>query len=108
MAADMAAVPAVPELPKPNIRIPGQKKAAVLLVSLGHQRAAEVFSYLREEEIETLSLEMAKTSQVSSEVTRHVFDEIAENAVASDYLAEGGVGFARQVLEASLGHEKAE
>jgi flagellar motor switch protein FliG len=107
--AQESAAPQLPQLPaSPPPRLEGAKKAAVLLVSLGPQRAAEVFNYLQEEEIESLSLEMAKTQHVGSSLSRFVFEEIAENALASDYLAEGGVGFARQVLENSLGHEKAE
>src|SRR3982751_2764319 len=107
--AQESAAPQLPQLPaKPAPRLEGPKKAAVLLVSLGPQRAAEVFNYLQEEEIESLSLEMAKTPHVRGPETRHVFEEVAENTLASEYMAEGGVGFARQVLENSLGHEKAE
>ena len=107
--AQETAAPPVPQLPpKPAPRLEGAQKAAVLLVSLGPQRAAEIFNYLQEEEIESLSLEMAKTPHVRGPESRHVFEEIAENAIASEYMAEGGVGFARQVLENSLGHEKAE
>jgi flagellar motor switch protein FliG len=105
---EVATAPALPELPKADPRLSGQKKAAVLLVALGPHRAAEVFSYLREEEIESLSLEMAKTAHVPGDVSRFVFDEFAENAIGLEYMSEGGVGFARQVLESSLGHEKAE
>ena len=108
-AEEVASAPPMPELPpQPVPRLSGQRKAAVLLVALGPQRAAEIFNYLREEECEGLSLEMAKTQSVPGDVSRYVFEEIAENAIASDYVTEGGVGFARQVLEGSLGHEKAE
>ncbi|HTP23804.1 MAG TPA: flagellar motor switch protein FliG, partial [Solirubrobacteraceae bacterium] len=67
MAAELEKAPAqapavtapAPTPAKRKIELKGRKKAAVLLVSLGPDRAAEVFKHLRDEEIETLSLEMA-------------------------------------------------
>ena len=55
----------------------GRKKAAVLLVSLGPEKAAEVFRHLREEEIESLSLEMAKLQRVDHNVSATVMEELA-------------------------------
>ncbi len=60
----------------------GRRKAAVLLVTLGPKAAAEVFSHLREDEIEELSLEMAKTRQVPREDVEAVLREVTENAMA--------------------------
>jgi flagellar motor switch protein FliG len=88
-------------------RLGGRQKAAVLLVSLGPERAAEIFGHLKEEEIEALSLDMAKLNQVPSEVSREVIDELVENCVAQAYLAEGGVEYAREVLERAVGPERA-
>jgi flagellar motor switch protein FliG len=88
-------------------RLAGRQKAAVLLVSLGPERAAEIFGHLKEEEIEALSLDMAKLNQVPSEVSREVIDELVENCVAQAYLAEGGVEYAREVLERAVGPERA-
>jgi flagellar motor switch protein FliG len=85
----------------------GRKKAAVLLVALGASRAAGVFQHLRDDEIEALSLEMAQTRQVSPQTTEALFEEVVETALAADYYGEGGVDYARQVLEASLGSERA-
>src|SRR5262245_16911688 len=88
-------------------RMSGTRKAAILLVNLGPDRAAEVFNHLREEEIENLSLEMAKTREVSAQQSEAVFKEMAEMMLAFDYIAEGGVEFAREVLERSLGSARA-
>jgi flagellar motor switch protein FliG len=88
-------------------RMGGRQKAAVLLVSLGPARAAEIFGHLKEEEIEALSLDMAKLNQVPSEISREVIDELVENCVAQAYLAEGGVEYAREVLERAVGPERA-
>jgi flagellar motor switch protein FliG len=99
---DISATP----LPKAH-KLTGRQKAAVLLVALGAERASGVFKHLREEEIELLSLEMAQTETVPPDAAKAVFSEAVENARAFEYFAEGGVDFAREVLETSLGSEKA-
>jgi flagellar motor switch protein FliG len=97
-----------PQLPARSApRLSGRQKAAVLLVSLGPERAAEVFGHLREDEIEELSLEMAKTGEVAADAVESVFEEVADNAAAYAYMSEGGVSYAREVLERSLGPERA-
>ncbi len=85
----------------------GRKKAAVLLVSLGPDRAAEVFKHLRDDEIETLSLEMAKLQRVDPNTTATVLEELAATVQAYDSLLAGGVDYAREVLERALGPERA-
>ncbi|MGE4428153.1 MAG: flagellar motor switch protein FliG [Solirubrobacteraceae bacterium] len=92
----------------PRLDLPGRRKAAILLVSLGATRASEIFKHLRDEEIEVLSLEMAKLGQISPDHVHGVFDEAAAMAVALQSYAEGGVDFAREVLERALGAERAE
>jgi flagellar motor switch protein FliG len=85
----------------------GKRKAAVLLVALGSDHAAAVFKHLRDEEIESLSLEMAKLSNVEPEVTDSVLEEFAATVTAYDSFVSGGVDYAREVLERALGHERA-
>src|SRR5919106_3482606 len=111
-AAPAAAGPLVPVSstaiePRPKLTLPGRKKAAVLLVSLGPDRAAEVFKHLKEEEIESLSLEMAKTRQVPMDTSEAIWGELVETVMAEAYVAEGGVEYARAVLERSLGSDRA-
>ncbi|MGH3417341.1 MAG: magnesium and cobalt transport protein CorA, partial [Actinocrinis sp.] len=84
-------------------KIKGRQKAAVLLVSIGTERAAQVFERLREEEIESLSLEMAKLQFLEPGVADGVLDEIAATVEAYDSLNAGGVEYAREVLERALG-----
>jgi flagellar motor switch protein FliG len=102
-----AMAPAIAELPRPTIKLPGREKAAVLLVSLGPERAAEVFKHLKDEEIEALSLEMAKTRQIPADTSEAVWQELVETVMAEAYVAEGGVEYAREVLERSLGADRA-
>ncbi|MGH2897499.1 MAG: flagellar motor switch protein FliG [Solirubrobacteraceae bacterium] len=88
-------------------RLAGRQKAAVLLVSLGSERAAEIFRHLKDDEIEALSLDMAKLHQVPADVSGEVWGEMVETCLAEAYLAEGGVEFAREVLERAVGPERA-
>jgi flagellar motor switch protein FliG len=101
-AGQAAATPA-----KRKLEMKGRRKAAVLLVALGPERAAEVFKHLRDEEIESLSLEMAGLHRVDHRTTEAVFEEIAATVEAYDSLLSGGVDYAREVLERALGPERA-
>jgi len=93
--------------PRKRSRLGGRQKAAVLLVSLGPDRAAEIFGHLKEDEIEALSLDMAKLNQVPAEISQEVIGELVETCLAQAYLAEGGVEYAREVLERAVGPERA-
>lgn len=106
---DAATLPAAPaRLPQRTpIRIKGRNKAAVLLVALGPERAAAIFQHLRDDEIESLSLEMARLKQVDHDTAAFVFEELAATVQAYDSLADGGVDYARDVLERALGEERA-
>ncbi len=85
----------------------GVQKAAVLLIALGPEKSANVFKHLKEDEIETLTLEIANTRSVSTAVKDQVLDEFYEVCLAQQYIAEGGVGYATDLLQKALGEEKA-
>lgn len=74
----------------------GAQKAAVLLISLGPEKSATVFKHLREDEIEALTLEIANTRSVSSELKEQVLEEFYEVCLAQQYIAEGGIGYAKE------------
>ena len=87
--------------------ISGLQKAAVLLIALGPEKSATVFKYLKEDEIETLTLEIANTRSISPQVKDGVINEFYEICLAQEYIAEGGIGYAKDLLEKALGVEKA-
>jgi flagellar motor switch protein FliG len=89
------------------LRMPGPRKAAVLLVALGAQRAAEVFRHLREEEIETVAIEMARLTHVEPSSSAAVFEEFALTIQAREQASAGGVDYARDVLAQALGADRA-
>ncbi|HEY7259713.1 MAG TPA: flagellar motor switch protein FliG [Gaiellales bacterium] len=87
--------------------LPGRRKAAILLVSLGSRGAAEVFRHLPNEMIEQLTVEMATMQAVEPEYASTVMQEMVDTAYARGYIAEGGLRFAREVLEQSVGAQRA-
>ncbi len=85
----------------------GRQKAAILLVSLGAEASAQVFKHLRQDEIDELTLEIAGIGHVPQERKQAVVEEFYETALAQDYIAEGGLEYARAILEKALGGDRA-
>ena len=85
----------------------GLQKAAILMIALGPEKASKLFKHLKEEEIEALTLEIANTKSVSQQVKDDVLDEFYELCLAQQYIAEGGIGYAKELLENALGAERA-
>ena len=87
--------------------IPGTRKAAILLVLMGTEKAANVLKHLDEDQIELLTLEIANLGKVSDEEKREVMEEFKNLMKAREFIVTGGVDYARQLLEKALGPEKA-
>lgn len=85
----------------------GKTKAAMLLIALGPEKAAKVFKHLKEEEIEALTLEIANVPTLLPEIKEGVLEEFYQVCIAQEYISEGGIGYARDLLEQALGGEKA-
>lgn len=85
----------------------GKQKAAILLISLGPDVSASIYKYLTEEEIEKLTLEISSIKKVESQKKDDVVNEFYHLAVAQDYIAQGGIGYAKMVLEKALGPDQA-
>lgn len=85
----------------------GIQKAAILLIALGPERSSSVFKHLKEDEIEELTLEIANTRSITPQIKEDVINEFYEICLAQQYIAEGGIGYAKEVLEKSLGADKA-
>ena len=86
----------------------GLQKAAILLITLGPEKASAIFQHLKEDEIESLTLEIANTRSVSPQDKESVLDEYYQVCLAQQYIAEGGIGYAKELLEKALGSEKAQ
>ncbi len=85
----------------------GKQKAAILLISMGPDVSASVYKHLSEEEIEKLTLEISGVRKVDSKEKEEVLEEFHNIAIAQDYITQGGIGYAKQVLEKALGADQA-
>ena len=83
------------------------QKAAILLIALGPEKSSLIFKYLKEEEIEELTLEIANTRSVTPQVKDAIIDEFYGVCLAQQYIAEGGINYAKELLEKALGEDKA-
>ncbi|MBR1672371.1 MAG: flagellar motor switch protein FliG, partial [Fretibacterium sp.] len=88
--------------------ISGREKIAVLMVSLGNDIAPEVYKKLDDATIELITLEIANLRKVSPELKLDVLKEAQEVLMAREFMARGGVDYARDVLERALGPERAQ
>ncbi len=86
----------------------GKEKAAILLVALGPEVASLVYKELEEPVIELLTLEIANLRKVTPEQKTEVLKEAQELLMAREFLTQGGVDYARRVLEQALGPERAQ
>ena len=88
----------------------GVEKAAILLIALGPQQSAQIFKpfkTLKEEEIEQMKLAIEKKRSVSPQTKEQVLNEFYEVCLAQQYIAEGGITYAKELLEKALGEDKA-
>ncbi|MFP4362315.1 MAG: flagellar motor switch protein FliG [Spirochaetia bacterium] len=85
----------------------GRQKAAIFLVTLGSEISSEIFKHLREDEIEALTFEIARLESVEPEDRDAVLMEFQELMMAQDFITTGGIDYARELLEKSLGSQKA-
>ena len=86
----------------------GIQKAAILLIALGPEKSASIFKHLKEDEIEELTLEIANTRSVSPQTKESVLNEFYQVCLAQQYIAEGGIGYAKELLDKALGSDKAQ
>ena len=93
---------------KSSEELTSYEKAGVLLIALGVGTSAAVLKYLPENEVERLSIELAKLRDVSSDQVQEVIADFYEMMMARRYVSQGGLDYAKQVLEKAWGTRKAE
>ena len=84
------------------------EKAAVALIVFGTEVSAAVFKNLNEIEIEKLTVEIANLKEIPPDVEEKVIKECHTIFMAREYVAQGGVDYAREILDSALGHNKAD
>ena len=85
----------------------GLRKAAVLLVTLGEQASADILQQLAEEDVQNISREVARLTVISTEQAEEVLQEFHHLVEAGDYVARGGIEFARKLLQRAFPPETA-
>ena len=88
-------------------RIPGLHKAAILMIMIGDEASSAILRQLDEDEIQTISREIARIQSLTSEEAEGALEEFYQMAVAHDYVIKGGIDYARKVLMSALGPEQA-
>ncbi|MDN4073440.1 flagellar motor switch protein FliG [Fictibacillus terranigra] len=85
----------------------GKEKAAMLMISMGPDVAAQIYKHLSEDEIERLTLQISQIRKVDSEVKENIIAQFHQIALAQDYISKGGIGYAKTVLEKAVGRSEA-
>ncbi|MDD2201827.1 MAG: flagellar motor switch protein FliG [Firmicutes bacterium] len=85
----------------------GIRKAAIVLVSLDSETAASVLKHMKDDDIEQLTLEIATLGKVTPTQQEDTLEEFYQLALAQEYIAQGGIDYAKQILEKALGTAKA-
>jgi len=85
----------------------GVRKASVLLLTLGSEKASKILKHMSDEDIERLTLELAKLEKVNDNEKKTVLSEFVTNFRAREFMASGGIEYARDMLEKAVGVEKA-
>ena len=91
-----------------SVKLRGRQKAAVLVIALGSEKAAEVLKHMGEREVEAISGEVANLRQVHHDTTMAVLHEVAEKLSLATMVEHGGPAYARKVLEHLVGPDRAE
>lgn len=90
-----------------NSSLSGREKAAVLLIALGKDYSAKVFKYLRDDEIEQITLDITNVRRVDTAMKEEIVQQFYEECLAQNFITEGGIDYARDILEKAIGPERA-
>ena len=96
------------ETSKTPAEMTSKEKAAIILIAMGTEMSSQVMRHLSEPEIEKLSTQIALVENIDSKTEMAVLREFYSMMKASEYISEGDIGYAREVLEASLGKNRAD
>ena len=88
-------------------QINGPRKAAILITILGEEAASAVFRHLPDKDVQTVTREIAEMGRVSPEVAQEILEEYSRLAMTQDYVAQGGLEFAKRLLVKAFGDTSA-
>lgn len=85
----------------------GIQKSALMMVALDVDAASQIFKHLDPLDIEAISAEISRVKNIPPEVVDEVLDDYSDMVTAQQYVVEGGIEYAQQVLEKSFGMARA-
>ena len=106
-AAEAPAAPKTPAIATPKQQLTRQQKAAAVIVSLGTEKASKLYQFMEPEDVEQITLEVAKLGHVDSCTTEEVLNEYYQMCMTNKAVTEGGLEYARAVLERAFGTQTA-
>ena len=95
--------PSDPENTEPHHRLNGKQKAALVVVSLGAERASQIYKYLGERDIEELTFEVAKMGKTTNSMVETTLEQFYRLCLTHKMMTDGGMDYARAVLEKAFG-----
>ncbi len=84
-----------------------EQKAAAVVIALGTDKASKLYKYLSNEDAEKLTLEVAKLGHLEAEQTEQILDEFYKTCLTQKVVTDGGLEYARAVLEKAYGEDMA-
>jgi flagellar motor switch protein FliG len=94
-----------PEASPATLQMPGIRRAAILLIVLGEESSADLIKGLSEEEVQRVSREIARIKVISPEQAETVLEDFDQIVTAREFLVEGGLDYAKKMLEGAFGSE---
>ena len=91
-----------------QVELTFEQKAATVIVALGTEKASRIYQYMNQEELEQLTIEVAKLGYLAPETTEGVLEEFYQMCMANKAITEGGMEYARSVLQKAFGDQEAE
>ena len=107
-AAQAQAKPAAKQKQKAKVELTSAQKAAAVVVALGAEKASLLYRFMEPEEVEQLTLEVARMGILDSEITEEILNEFYMMCLSNKAVTEGGLEYARAVLEKAYGPQAAE
>ncbi|MEG2053797.1 MAG: flagellar motor switch protein FliG [Oscillospiraceae bacterium] len=83
------------------------ERAAAVIIALGSESASQVYKFLHEDEIEQVSIEISKLERMPPDDMKEVIDDFYGMCITQKVIAEGGVSYAKDVLEKAFGAQQA-
>ncbi len=102
-----AAAVAPPQKKKPKVELTGAQKAAAVIVALGAEKASNIYKFMEPEDVEQLTVEVARLAYLDSEQTEEILSEFYQMCLTNKAVTEGGLEYARTVLEKAYGEQAA-